>query len=568
MKKEAYVFESMSDFIHSINYQALKKKKKPITSTKFFEIIENKEAFYKNFSLPKKNGKKRSINEPLYELKEIQRYLNQILSLKFYSSNPHKCINGFVLNRGIRTNAEPHIGKKYLLNMDILDFFGSINAQKVQKYLSYSPFKISRTNRVNKIISDLVTFKGGLPQGSPTSPIISNIVCKDFDFAMLMLAKKYKLKYSRYADDISFSTNQEIDFKSFENTVTQKCFKHGFKVNKKKSRLLHANQRQSVTGIVTNTKLSIKREYLKITRAMLHNWKTKGYKDAQEIFMKNAPPKSGKYLHNVVLGRINFISHIIGNEHPISRRLIENYWQRLNCIDYGFVMENDSQKKLFSLNREAEKISLDKSFSSNQIDRFLHYTSKCFQQMEELHKYYFYEKFEGDFSQIGGFLFDSSPNIQNYFKNKKDKISSEEQLLEKARIQACNQTSFKSFNASQLEYIFFKENYYLLNRNLKKEHTYIRRVRNYYTHNSPMTKMSENTLREEAIKIKQRRNIEIINHSTISNLHPNEKKVFEDLRLYNWINKSPFDEVRKFLFETVENVQYLKRTIESNRKES
>ena len=122
------------------------------------------------------------------------------------------------------------------------------------------------------IIAQLTCYNGRLPQGAPTSPVITNLICEILDYRVLKIAKRYKLDYTRYADDLTFSTNYsrflEV-FDSFAKELLQEISNSGFTINQSKTRLLYRDSRQEVTGLVVNKKIGVNREYVKSTRAML-----------------------------------------------------------------------------------------------------------------------------------------------------------------------------------------------------------------------------------------------------------------------------------------------------------
>ena len=154
--------------------------------------------------------------------------------------------------------------------MDILDFFPSFNFGRVQGYFEKSrEFMFSK--EVSTVIAQLVCFNGELPQGAPTSPLIANLIFNIVDMQILPITKKYKLNYTRYADDMSFSTN---DYKFKQNYVyfieelTNILEKNGFGVNTEKTRLQYYSKRQEVTGLTVNDKINANRKFINETRAM------------------------------------------------------------------------------------------------------------------------------------------------------------------------------------------------------------------------------------------------------------------------------------------------------------
>lgn len=160
-----------------------------------------------------------------------------------------------------------------MLNIDILDFFSSFNFGRVQGYFHKSK-EFNFSKEVSTILAQLVCYKGSLPQGAPTSPIISNLIFNIVDIRILRLTKKYKLNYTRYADDLSFSTNNRIFEKkyiSFLEELTNLLENSGFKINGEKTRLQYNSSRQEVTGLTTNKKINANRIFINKTRAMANS---------------------------------------------------------------------------------------------------------------------------------------------------------------------------------------------------------------------------------------------------------------------------------------------------------
>ena len=156
---------------------------------------------YYSFEIQKKNGKRRIISAPTTSLKILQQKLNCILSIVF---PPKFSSHGFVKGRSIKTNAFTHVKRKYVLNIDLEDFFPSINFGRVRGMFMAYPYRLSAP--VATVLSQICCYKNQLPQGAPTSPIISNMICAKLDSQLLYLAKQNKCLFTRYADDITFST--------------------------------------------------------------------------------------------------------------------------------------------------------------------------------------------------------------------------------------------------------------------------------------------------------------------------------------------------------------------------
>lgn len=207
------------------------------------KMMFSDDKFYTIARIPKKSGEIRELHIPSVELKYLQRWiLDNILN----KINVSPYATGFCNNKSIVDNAKIHIGKECILNMDIKDFFPSITFKMVFRIFVYFGY----TKELSFVFAKLCTYEDSLPQGSPASPYISNIVCLKIDKRLSSLAKKYQANYSRYADDITFSGNAGI--KKLITIASEILFEEGFLTNEKKTRLQYSCQRQEVTGLVTN----------------------------------------------------------------------------------------------------------------------------------------------------------------------------------------------------------------------------------------------------------------------------------------------------------------------------
>ncbi len=209
--------------------------------------------FYTKTKIPKKSGGYRELDIPSADLKYIQRWiLDNILSHMHVS----EYAKGFKKNSSIKNNAENHVNKPCIVNMDIKDFFPSITFKQVFMIFKYYGY----TKEVSFILAKLCTYNNRLPQGSPASPMLSNIRCLKLDKRLSALAKSFDADYSRYADDITFSGSENIaDLIS----VSKKIIKdEGFIINEKKTRTALQHQRQEITGlIVNNGKVRVNKKY-------------------------------------------------------------------------------------------------------------------------------------------------------------------------------------------------------------------------------------------------------------------------------------------------------------------
>lgn len=241
------------------------------------------EKCYKSFEIPKKAGKTRIINAPVDPLKFVQQRLSdQLWKYELYLREKNninsKISHAFEKDKSIFTNARIHKCKKYIVNLDLKDYFNSIHFGRVRGYFTNNNnYRLSLD--IATIIAQLTCYHGYLPQGAPSSPIITNLISNIMDIRLLSIAKKYRLNYTRYADDLTFSTNDTKiieKFDAFLNDVDKIVRNSGFSLNEEKTRLQYFSSRQVVTGLVVNKKLNISRNYYKDTRAMAHSLYTKG----------------------------------------------------------------------------------------------------------------------------------------------------------------------------------------------------------------------------------------------------------------------------------------------------
>jgi retron-type reverse transcriptase len=249
---------------------------------------------YHRFEIPKRNGQPREICAPNWQLREVQR---RILQSVLQPVPVHDCAHGFVPGRSILTNASPHVGNALILKFDLQQFFPTITYARVTGlftrlgYFSNKAYysKDDDSHRVAATLARLCVYaakipifmKAYCPQGAPTSPAISNLICRRLDARCFGLAEKFGGKYTRYADDLTFSfPDTSLKVGRFRWWVDQICHQEGFYVNHKKFRIMRSSRRQSVTGIVVNDCLRVPREKRRKFRAIIHDAQKNGLKAA------------------------------------------------------------------------------------------------------------------------------------------------------------------------------------------------------------------------------------------------------------------------------------------------
>lgn len=431
---------------------------------------------YKVFTIRKKSGAERTICAPVSGLKAIQKTLSLILQCVF---EPHKAATGFVLNKSIVDNAIPHIQQRYVYNIDLKDFFPSIDQARVWKCFQLKPFNliddpknvivqsnsdtmrwghkllektingnkkiiliiryedillkngnfylklkagggipysviVSKTNPLNgfirvnisktnlkplndkiereteesieetdrkiiQLIIDLIKYqyrkfisknnrlnlaniiaslcctemeverkneagewekvkRNVLPQGAPTSPVITNIVCQKLDYLLSGVAKRFGLKYSRYADDITFSSMHNVyqPKSEFLQELHRIITEQNFHIKESKTRLQKDGYRKEVTGLLVNEKANVQQRYIKQLRMWLYYWERYGYGRASGFFLQQyiadkGHVKNGKPdMANVIAGKLDFLKMVKSSENLLFTKLSNRYAALIN----------------------------------------------------------------------------------------------------------------------------------------------------------------------------------------------------------------------------------------------
>jgi len=237
-----------------------------ISSSFLIPIVLRCDRYYNAYYIPKRSAELRRIEAPNVTLKAIQEWILLNVLEKLPVSDRAQ---GFVKERGIRTNAAYHLGKRYLLIIDIKDFFPSIGIDKVRDVF----FEATNNADMAQIYSMLCTFRNRLPQGGVTSPILSNLVFRSTDEKIIDLCGRMHVTYSRYADDMTFSSNDFQTLKQVYNQVKQVIESADYKINVKKTRYCSGKNRMLVTGLRLNSgNLTTGRERKRTIRAALYNY--------------------------------------------------------------------------------------------------------------------------------------------------------------------------------------------------------------------------------------------------------------------------------------------------------
>ena len=248
------------------------------------EILNNVSGHYQEFWMRKRSGGYRMISAPDKDLQAIQSTIySRILSSV---TIVHPAAVGFRCGRSVVDNAAPHLGKRYVLKMDIHDFFGSIRSPRVRQTFK----KIGYPENVSKVLGALCCLHRHLPQGAPTSPALSNIVGYEMDRKLAALAAEYGLTYTRYADDLTFS-GDVFPKEQIIPQVKRIIRDEKFEPNHKKTHFMNQSSRKIITGVsvASGVKLTIPKSKKREIRKNVYFILTKGLAEHQRRIGSHDP---------------------------------------------------------------------------------------------------------------------------------------------------------------------------------------------------------------------------------------------------------------------------------------
>ena len=269
---------------------------------------------YHVFTIGKKSGGKRHIENPKTSLKKLQHKLNNYLQAVYYFLKT-PIAYGFIIastkekdRRDIFTNARKHLEQPYLLNIDIKDFFHSIEVPDIWKALGRAPFSLQR--QTVELLTRLVTYRGRLPMGAPTSPVISNLVLLDLDQSLHEYAEQEQLIITRYADDISISSQEEISEVRY-NHIKARIEAYNFQLNEAKTTWYTPKDTKEVTGILLleDNKLGLSDDYIQEIESEIEQLATViTVQNRQGTINTHWVENFKKHLK----GKINFLGQVLG----------------------------------------------------------------------------------------------------------------------------------------------------------------------------------------------------------------------------------------------------------------
>ncbi|MCL2567007.1 MAG: reverse transcriptase family protein [Alphaproteobacteria bacterium] len=430
-----------------------------------------KEEKYFEFEIPKKSGGSRKIKAPIKIIENIetgivkktslllllQQDLLKILNEIYPPENKkylYKCVQGCLQGnkRGIINNAKIHSNKNYLVNIDIKNFFPSINFGRVRGVFKANPYNFS--DKSATVLAQIATCDNELPVGSPCSPIIANMVAShlDYDILKYIRDKKISVKYTRYVDDMSFSCNKEESLKHIfdidSNKINQELLaiieKNNFNIQEHKTRYSGKTKRQEVTGLVCNEKVNVKKEFYQKVRNMVHNF----YYNNEDI------PE------NVIRGNLAFLFNVKKynenknnkNDNHVLNNLLWKYnlgrvQKRINDGKIAVLVEGPTDviylkaafaeyKKSKPQNTIPEIIFMNlfcgkRSSGAYQINKFLSWITSNIKKKEQERKFENKGKLEGIEKHLGilntRFVIvvdndDAGKSVENDYKNNKDSL--------------------------------------------------------------------------------------------------------------------------------------------------
>lgn len=270
-------------------------------------ISNGQRYFYRYFTIPKNNGKVRKIAEPLPMLKEVQHYILHNILLKVPCSIYAKA---YKPGASLKGNAKFHRNQPVLVKLDIKDYFPSLHESKVYQ-LFYNSFGYSKSLSI--LLAKLCTLNNGLPQGAPTSPYLSNLLTSNMDAAIYQFCSDNgKLRYTRYADDISISGDMSPS--SVISGVSKIITANNLRLNKEKTTVVRQCNRQIVTGVVVNKKLQAPKDYRKSIR--LEMYYCQKYGIADHLCKRSAEFKDTDIIEycQSMLGKINYCLQLNGKD--------------------------------------------------------------------------------------------------------------------------------------------------------------------------------------------------------------------------------------------------------------
>lgn len=240
---------------------------------------------YQRFPRTKPTGGVRMISAPIGELKAAQWHLSRWL---VSYAPPSREAHGFVEGRSVVTNALPHVRRKVVIGLDVDGFFPSVGFRRVEGIFRRLGVQAGAARMLAVVATepregDRSIVSRVLPQGAPSSPAITNVVCRKLDRRLSGLARSLGMSFTRYADDITFSGDEDVDAADVVHSVESIMRAEGFAVNGSKTLVMLESERQTVTGIVVNRRLEVPDDFIVATRSLSRSAPAAGTREADEL---------------------------------------------------------------------------------------------------------------------------------------------------------------------------------------------------------------------------------------------------------------------------------------------
>ena len=281
-----------------------------IRSKLLLDISLLEDEYFTSFEIPKRTSGKRTIDAPKKDLKAVQAWVLRNILEKVVVS---KYATAFIRNKGLLDNVKVHEGNRYFLKIDLVNFFNSIKRNNIESIFD----TIGYGSVPAKILTDLVTYKGRLPQGGVTSPALSNIVTTKLDRRIAGYCAKRNISFTRYADDITFSASTPENLNPTLKVVQDIIEHEGFRINKQKIRRMGPSKRCTVTGLVKNNSsdvFGIGRKKADTMRAIMYN------------FVKKKRVSNEYPTRQSIEGWLSFVKSVDENTYLRMKK----YWDNLN----------------------------------------------------------------------------------------------------------------------------------------------------------------------------------------------------------------------------------------------
>lgn len=295
-----------------------------LSKTQLYVLINIKNRCYSQVNIPKKDGSIRTLHVPSYTMKIVQKWIYEEILKQI---TPSQYSRAFIpKHHGIKETLNDHVNQSYVLCMDLHDFFNSIKKKRVFCFFLSLGYNVE----VSNLLTELCTYDDALPQGAVTSPYLSNLLCFRFDSRLSGLCKKRGITYSRYADDMYFSSNNKVQLLKIIKIVYEIARTEGFVINNHKTRFYSNNHKKLILGIgVNDCQCHVLKEYKRLIRSEIFNC-----------------VKNGNYsIRNHILGKISYVKDI----EPDYLSSIKEYIVKLSQKD--FVSSNLLLREAYNKNK-------------------------------------------------------------------------------------------------------------------------------------------------------------------------------------------------------------------------